>query len=97
MALPVEVQTLRQLLGRQANLEARRAALQLDLNQLDADFDALFRSGALGVTEQNKYRLVHVRTQGGNVRLILISWVAVVNGVNIADAREIEVEEGDTP
>jgi hypothetical protein len=93
MALPTEAQTLIQLLQRQAALATRRADLEADQATYDADAHALFASGALGVSEANKIRLIHVRTQAGKVRLLKIIWIGLVNGVNEATAELLEIDE----
>jgi hypothetical protein len=37
--------------------------------------------------------VIHLRTQAGRVRLLFISWIGLVNGVNQADAQIVEVQE----
>lgn len=93
MAQPPEVQKLIDLTTRQAQLQARREQLNADTSALNAEFGELFDSGALGVTEARPLRLVHVRTQGGRIRILKIRWVAVINGRNVADAEVIDVDE----
>ncbi len=93
MALPTEAQTLIDLLQRRGQLAARRNALQADEQDLEQAFLTLFLSGALGVNENNRFRVIHLRTQGGRVRLLFISWIGLVNGVNQADAQIVEVQE----
>jgi len=97
MALPPEVQTLLTLVQRQTQIETRRAALQADEQTLEGDFLLLFASGALGVSEANKIRLVHVRTQAGKVRILKVVWTGLVNGVNTAAAEIVDVDEAQTP
>lgn len=93
MALPTEIQTLITLINRKQIIEQRRAALQTDEATLNDDFATLFLSDALGVSEIRPTRLVHVRTQAGKIRVARIFWVGLVNGVNIANAELIDIDE----
>lgn len=93
MAFPPEVQKLLDLTTRQESLKARRDQLNADLTSINAEFGELFDSGTLGVTEARPLRLVHVRTQAGKVRLLKIRWVALINGMNVAEAEIVEIDE----
>lgn len=94
MPLPLEIQTLRQLIQRKNSLESDELTLRARRRDLDLDFQTLFASGSLGVNEQNPIRIVHVANgPSGKVRFIVVRWVAFVNGVNQADASLVDVDE----
>lgn len=94
MPIPTEIAQLQALLQRQLALDQRRATLEADSTALARDFDVLYGSGILGVTETSPHRYVHLRNApNGKIRFIHVYWTALVNGVNQAKAELLDVDE----
>lgn len=93
MALPLEIQTLRTLIQRKQVIDNRRAALLVDAQTLEADYQTLFASRALGVTKTKRDRFVNLTgAPSGKVRVVHVFWVANVNGVDVADVEIVDMD-----